>query len=126
MKRVTLLVAALLVSSCSALAPKAPPNLTPQVTAKFYATYAMKDLDVVRDFANDASKTTPPLISKATLLLIVNWHETVVRTIHAAPAGWKAATLAALDELPRRLAPSDAATLRPYLEAAKTFAKEQK
>lgn len=111
-------------SACKALAPQAPPNLTPQVTAQFYATYAIKDLDVIRDFAVDANKTTPPILSKATLLIIVNWHESLVTVIHATPAGWKAAVLAGLDELKGKLSADDYAKIKPYVDSARIVVME--
>lgn len=94
------------------------------MTAKFYATYAIKDLDVIRDFANDAARTTPPIISKATLLVIVNWHESTVTIIHAAPDGWKAAAAAGLHELKTLLAPADYATFKAAIDAAQTYIAE--
>jgi hypothetical protein len=123
MKRLILALALSLSFGC-ALHPSAPPNLTPQVTAKFYATYAIKDLDVIRDFANDAARTTPPIISKATLLVIVNWHEATVKVIHAAPDGWKAAAAAGLDELKTLLAPADYAKFKAAIDAAKAYISE--
>lgn len=124
MKRVLLILLLTGAVGCKALAPTAPPNLTPQVTAKFYATYAIKDLDVIRDFANDANKTTPPIISKATLLTIVDWHESVVNVIHATPDGWKAAVLAGLDEIKTKLSPTDYAHIKPYIDGARVAVTE--
>jgi|GEM_PF-5809425 len=102
----------------SALTPKAPPNLPPVVEAKFYATYAIKDLDVIRDFANDASQTTPPIISKATLLIVVDWHESLVKLIHAAPDGWKRAALVGIGELMGKLSAADQKAFKPYIDGA--------
>lgn len=124
MKRSLIFALALIVASCATLSPKAPSNLTPQVTAKFYATYAIKDLDVIRDLAADANKTTPPIISNATLLVVVNWHEAVVRVVHAAPDGWKAAVLAGLDQLKVLLPANDYAKFKAAIDAARTFTLE--
>lgn len=125
MKRFMLILALLVLPSCgSTLQPKAPPNLTPQVTAEFYATYAIKDLDVVRDFANDASKTTPPIVGKATLLVVVNWHESIVNVIHASPGGWKPAVLASLTELEGKLSAAERSTFKPYIDGARVTVQE--
>lgn len=122
MYAVTALV--VLASACSTLAPKPPPNLTPQVQAQFYATYIIKDFDVIRDFADDASKTVPPIISRETLLTIVDWHSSVVKVIHASPGGWRSAAAVGLDQLKVRLAPSDYQKFRPYVAAARAFIQE--
>jgi hypothetical protein len=112
-------------TSCSTLAPAPPANLTPQVTAAWYATYAIKDLDVIRDFANDASNTTPPVISKPVMLKVVDWHESLVKVIHASPAGWKAAASAGLTELQDTiLSPVDAAKFKAVIDAARTYLQE--
>lgn len=128
MMRRTFLALALLVtfSGCGAtpLTPKAPPNLTPQVAAKFYATYIIKDLDILRDFADDANKTVPPVVSNATLKVVVDWHERVVNVIHASPDGWRAAVNAGLNELQGLLPPADAAKFQAYIDATRVLVKE--
>ncbi len=127
MKRLIALLPLLFILGCgSDLAPKAPAGLTPQVEAKFYATYVIKDLDVIRDVANDMANTVPPIISKATLLDVVNWHQPLVTVIHATPAGWQATALSGLDALEAKLSPTDKVKFHAYIEAARTFAKESK
>lgn len=125
--RVLVLALVLFVPACGTdLAPKAPAGVTPQVAAKFYATYAQKDLDVIRDAANDMANTTPPIITGQTLLVIVDWHEALAKVVHEAPSGWQATVLTGLEELRKKLAPSDAAKFKPYIDAAKTFIQEAK
>ena len=105
--------------ACSTLQPKAPPNLTPQATVAFYGTYAIKDLDHVRDFVSDGHNLTPPMFSAKTTLAVVTWHESAIRAIHAAPQGWKVAVLKSIDELQNDIPPAEYAKLRPYLAFAK-------
>lgn len=107
-----------------ALTPKAPPNLTPQVTAKFYATYIIKDLDIIRDFADDANKTVPPVVSNATLKVVVTWHEALVTVIHASPDGWRTAVDAGLTQLEGLLPPADAAKFKAYIDATRVLVRE--
>ena len=120
MKKLLLIGLLLTLPACT----KAPPNLTPQVQAQFYATQGIKDLDVIRDFAVGASQTTPPLITKATLLQVVNWHEDLVKAIHVAPNGWKTTASAGLDALSSRLSSADAARFKPYIDAARLLFQE--
>lgn len=123
MKRLVLIVA-LLTAGCGVLAPKAPPNLPPAVTAQFYATYAIKDLDAIRDFAADINRVAPEAVSNATLLKIVNWHESLITVIHRLPSGWKAATVAGLNELRHILTDVEYVRFKPYVEAVRTFVSE--
>ncbi len=117
--------AAVLVPACgSVLLPHAPPNLTPQVEAKFYATSIMQDLDKIRNFAASLARTTPPTISKATALAVVDWHEELVALIHEAPGGWKAIAIKGLNDLPSKLPSADVAKFRAYIDAAKLFIQE--
>lgn len=122
MKKLLPFVLAIALSGCV----QAPPNLTPQITAQFYATQTIKYLDAVRDFADDAHKTTPPVISTATLLVVVNWHESIAKTLHAAPAGWRAAALAGLDELNGKLSAADAVKFKPVIDAARIYIQESR
>lgn len=108
----------------SSLAPKAPANLTPQVTAAFYATYAIKDLAVVRDFVGDAAQAKVGLISKETALKVINWHEALITAIHASPGGWKVTVNAALTQLPNLIPAADYAKVKPFLSAVTTFISE--
>lgn len=119
----SLVVWALLSIGCARLAPVPPPNLPPDVAAKFYATYAIKDLDAIRDFANDAASTNPPVISVKTLLAIVDWHERAVTLVHAVPGGWKATVLQALEDL-KSLPANDYARIAPLIAATKAYLME--
>lgn len=125
MKRMIAAATLSLTLACGgALTPKAPSNLTPQVTAKFYATYIIKDIDIIRDFADDASKTTPPVVSAATLKVVVNWHEALVTVVHASPEGWRTSVAAGLDQLEGLLPPADAAKFKAYIDASRLLIKE--
>src|SRR3954464_12339020 len=106
MKLYTILIALALACSASACA-KAPPNLTPQAVAAFHGTQVIQDLGRIRDAADAAHKTVPPLLDAATTLKIVNWHQSAITVVHAAPAGWKTTVLASLDELDKSLSPHD-------------------
>ena len=122
-KRLIVIVALLASTGCgTVLLPKAPPNLTPEVTAQFYSTSIMQDLDKIRDFA--ASMARANVISKATALAIVDWHEELVALIHASPGGWKAIAAKGLNDLPSRLPPADVAKFKAYIDAARTFIQE--
>ncbi len=103
---------------------KAPPNITPQATAEYYATQAVKILDGVRDAAQIANQTAPPLLSDAALLKVVDWHEALVKTLHAAPGGWKATALTGLDQVQNLLPAADWSRIKPAVDAAKLFLQE--
>lgn len=109
---------------CATLSPKAPSNLTPPATTAFYATEVIQGLDLIRDFADGASTTSPPLISTATLLKIVNWHEDLVILIHSSPAGWKVTAETGLGELKQMLSPAEYARVQPYVILAHTLIQE--
>ncbi len=103
---------------------KTPPNLTPQAVVAFHGTQVIHYLDRVRDAANDAHKTTPPLLDAKTTLTIVQWHEATIKVVHEAAAGWQAATLKALDELPKQLSAHDQQVVAPYIAAAKVILQQ--
>lgn len=117
----TLSLVALLTSTIltSAGCAKAPPNLTPQAVTRFHHTQVVRYLDAVRDAANDAHHTNPPLLDAQWTLKVVNWHTAAVKIVKAAGAGWKEALYAGMGELLKD-APADAQNLlMPYLTSAK-------
>ena len=116
MRRLIPLLALVLMLGCA----KAPPNLTPQATAAFHATRVVKALDLVRDFAIDGEAQTPKVFSTAHTRIVVDFHESAVRIIHAAPDGWKPAVTAALNELPGKLG-ADYGKIAPYVNLVKTL-----
>ena len=103
---------------------KAPPTLSPAGTAAFHALQVGRTLDIVRDVANDANQQTPPLVSNASLLKIVNWHEAAVRTIQAAPGGWKPTVLAGLDQLQREIPAAEWSRIAIYVALLRTVIAE--
>jgi hypothetical protein len=116
---------AMLAVACgTVLAPRAPSGLSQADVARFYGTQIIKDLDLIRDFADDGSKTTPPLVSGKTDAIVAKWHKALVTDIHAAPGGWKALTLTGLDQLKTLVPPNDYARFAPYVALARTLVKE--
>lgn len=103
---------------------KAPPTLSPAGAAAFNALRVGHALDLVRDTANDAAHQTPPLLTRASLLKVVAWHESAVKTIVAVPGGWKPTVLAGLDQLKADLSPDEWQRLALYVSLAKTVITE--
>ena len=103
---------------------KAPPTLSPAGTAAFNALRVGHALDIVRDTANDANRQTPPLVSNAALLKIVNWHEAAVKTIVAVPGGWKPTVLTGLDQLKDEIPPDEWQRVAIYVALLKTVISE--
>lgn len=122
-RRLNLIVVLAVVAICASCV-KAPASYTPKVAAQFYATQTIHYLDDVRDFADAGNKTTPPVVSDAALHVVVDWHESIAKVLHAAPEGWRAAALAGLDELRAKLPAADVAHFKPVIDAAKTYIQE--
>ena len=97
----------LLVCFFSAGCQKAPPTLSPDAQAAFYATRVVHTLDAIRDTAIAANNQTPPLISTADTRQVVLWHQTAVHTIQAVPGGWKVTVKAGMFALTCLPAASD-------------------
>lgn len=114
MKYVSILILALAVG-CA----KAPPDLTPEASAAFKGTQAVKALDALRDAAVAANAQVPPLLSTEVTRTVVLYHQSTVKIVQAAPAGWKAAAMATLDEVTKNLSPHDKALLQPYVTLVK-------
>lgn len=102
----------------------APPNLTPLATRAFYATQVIHDLDRVRDAANDAHKTVPPLIDAKDTLAIVQWHESAITVAHDAKDGWKTALDASIPALQKNLSPATWQVIAPYVTLVQNIIKE--
>lgn len=118
---VVLLAATLSLSACAA---NMPPNLTPQATAAFKGTQAVRALDLIRDTAIAANAEVPPLVSEATTRKIVQYHQSSVKVIQAAPDGWKPTVNTGLDELLTNLSPSEKAMLSPYVVLLQSILRE--
>lgn len=114
------LVTLLAISSCA----KPPLNLSPEATAAFNKTRVIKGLDILRDTAVDANKQIPPLVSEATMLRVVRYHQGAVRTIVATDTGWQTTVTTGLDEVNRNLPSSEQTLLKPYIALVKTILNE--
>jgi hypothetical protein len=99
----------------------APPTLSPAGTAAYQATRVVKALDVLRDAAIDANAQTPPLISTPNTRKVVNFHEAAVKTIGAAPGGWKPTVVAGLEQLQHDILPEEWSRLQPYIALVKSL-----
>jgi hypothetical protein len=101
-----------------------PPNLNPQATAAWYGTQVIRNLDLLRDIAQDGSATTPPVISIVTARKVTLYHESAIKTIHSIPLGWQSIVSSGLDELAKDLPKAEAQQLGPYIALAKTVIQE--
>lgn len=120
---IVLAAAVLAGSGFSGCAPP-PPNLSPAANQAFYKTRAQKALDVIRDTAQDANATTPPIVSTATARKITVWHESALKIMHDSGAGWQATVQTSLDELLKDVTPAEKQLLAPYVALAKTILHE--
>jgi hypothetical protein len=118
------LVAISLTFTPSCAGNKPPVGLNAQATHDWYRTEVEKGLNHVRDAANDAHDTTPPLIDAATNLQIVQWHELVITIIHDQKAGWRTALDTALGGLQARLSPDTWALIGPYVKFVQNLLKQ--
>lgn len=109
----------LLALLCSPACAHTPPNLTPQAVVAFRGTQVIGYLDKVRDAADAAHHTTPPLLSAKTTLQIVNWHQAAITVVHDAKDGWQAAVLSGLAGLKAQLTADEQQTVGPYIDAAR-------
>jgi hypothetical protein len=126
-RRLSLVVGLLaIVVTCSAFSGCAPPppNLTPAANQAFYKTRAQKALDVIRDTAQDGNATTPPIVSTGTARKVTTWHESALKIMHDAGAGWQTAVATSLDELLKDVTPAERQLLAPYVALAKTILTE--
>lgn len=96
-----------------------PPNLTPAAQTAWNAHELQKDLDLVRDIAQDASEATPPVISVSAGVAITKWHTTAITLIHDQPAGWRTEVGTGLDALKTNLPAADYAVIAKYVTLAK-------
>lgn len=119
--RVTVILLAIgLLTACA----HAPANLSPQGVVAWQATRVIAALDVVRDIAVDANKTTPPALSTDTTRKIVTWHRAALTVVHQSPQGWRATVTTTLTELLRTLSEAERHTLQPYVTLLVTVLQE--
>lgn len=101
-----------------------PPNLTPDALVAFRGTQIIHDLDRIRDVANEAHSTSPPLLNASVTLEIVEWHRTAIRLVHDHGANWQAAVMHGLDDLQAHLSAKDRHVIAPYLQAVRVLLSE--
>lgn len=101
-----------------------PPNLNPEATKAWYGTEIIKNLDRVRDAANDAHQTNPPLIDAPTTLKIVEWHQSAIKVVHDGAVGWREALTASIGALQRNLPPQTWQLIQPYVLLVQNIIKE--
>lgn len=123
--RLTLISLAFMVASLSGCA-KTPPNLTPAANAAFSQHQVQNALDQLRDIAQAANATTPPLLSTPTVRKITAWHAQAITLVHMAGAGWQTLVAAGLDTALADLPPSESRVVTPYVPLIKTLLKEAK
>lgn len=115
------LVPALLFTSCA----KAPPELSPTGKADFYKTRVVKALDELRDTAIAAEANKPQLLSTADTRIVVEAHQSILRTIQASEdASWNLTAQAAVKEARDRLTAAGKTQLAPYFALALTLLQE--
>lgn len=107
-----------------ACASHIPPNLNPEATRAWYGTEILKNLDRVRDAANDAHNTTPPLVDAPTTLKIVEWHQSAIKIVHDAAVGWREALAASLAALQKNLPAATWQLIQPYVALVQNILKE--
>ncbi len=123
-RKLPIVLLALVLAGSSFACASAPPNLSPAAHVAFVNTRAIKGLDILRDFAIDANNQQPPIISTATTRKVVLYHESSVKIIDASGSGWRAAVLTGLDELVKEIPASESPKLTPYVILLKTILTE--
>lgn len=116
------LVIGMLTSGCA----HPPPNLTPAANQAFTQHQVQGALDELRDIAQAANATTPPLLSTDTTRKITTWHAQAITLIHDATAGWPTLVATSLDVALADLPPNEARVVAPYVPLIKTLLKEVK
>jgi hypothetical protein len=119
-----LVVTLTVISSGCGLTTAPPPNLTPAAQTAFHSQQAQNVLDQIRDIAQDASKTVPPVVSRASAIKITDWHRAAITIVHEAGSGWPTAVVASLTEVLKSLSPAEQALLAPYVTLTKTILTE--
>lgn len=119
----TVLLLLLLAASCA----KAPASLSPAGIRDYHANEVVVSLGTIQRTAialNAVQVCEPapchPLFSDRNTRTVIDAVEVSLRTIHAAPAGWKAAAQTALATMRANVDAAGLAKLQPYLLAAQT------
>ena len=115
-------VVALLMFLASPGCASAPVTHSPEASAAYAKTRAIKVLDLLRDTAVAAEAQTPPLISTDDARKVVTWHRAALKIMDAA-GDWKALVGTSLDELLKTVSESTQARLQPYVELVRVILK---
>jgi hypothetical protein len=99
-----------------------PPNLNPAATAAWHQHELQKDLDIVRDVAQDAS--AQGVVSVAAARKVTQWHRSAIVLVHEAPNGWRTTLLTSLDQLQADLPAADYAKVARYVALARVVIQE--
>lgn len=102
----------------------APPNLSPAASVAWRQHEVQKDLDLLRDVAQDANAQRPPLVSTAAARAVTLYHQTAIRLVHDAPAGWKAEVVTGLDGLKASIPAAEYAVVGRYVDLVRAILKE--
>jgi hypothetical protein len=106
----------LVLPSCA----KTPASLGPAGITDFQTLQIGHDLDLIRDIAQEASKTSPPVLSRDIAVKVTLWHKAAVQTLASRPQGWKATIQTGLDGVLSTLTEKDRAVLLPYVTLLRT------
>lgn len=117
--RTALLILAL-VAFAGASCATAPPALTPAAQTAFRTHQVVSALDLLRDVVTEGAAQQPPVFTPAVATAVVRYHQSALRIIQAAPAGWATAVATGLDELKGQLTAADRAQLVPYVSLIQT------
>lgn len=102
----------------------APPNLSPQATTAWHQHEIQKDLDLIRDVAQEANAQVPPILSTAATRAITLWHRTAITLVHDQPSGWQQQVQDGLTALQTNLSAPDYARIARYVALAKAVLQE--
>ena len=109
------LIALALVVSCA----KAPPQLSPTGQKAWAALQVVQEAKVFRDVA--VAGEQQKVLSTDTTRYVVEWHKSFLQSIQQYPNGWKATTVASLDELKKKIPDAERPKLEPYFNLLTTL-----
>jgi len=110
-------------STQQAACAKAPPTLSPTGQREFYATRAIKVLDIPRDFVIDGEAAG--VVSTDDARTIVLWHKSAVQVASVSGANWQTVVATTLDEAVKNLKKQATRDkLAPYVSLVKAVLLE--
>jgi len=95
-----------------------PPNLSPAGSLAWKQHEIQKNLDLIRDIAQDGSNVTPTVVSVDDARKITEWHRSAIIVIHDAAAGWLATLTSGLQQLKANLSAAAQQKFGPYIDLA--------